>query len=190
MRTASRRRLYLGGGLRSTSGALTLSGNEITDAVRSAGTEGDGLTVPDRTTGIWEATTNRNVNGNATTNTTGVTDDGATTTRVTSGTVKFGGTAFESVTDNAGANEGAYEVISGGAAATQYTGSVWVWAASGSPTVRIAIYDDVSGKQASSPVTLTATPQRIEVTATTGGGSSTFRTYVAAEDIGSDCADL
>ena len=173
MLVAARRRLYLGGGLRSTSGALTLSGNEITDAVRSAGTEGDGRTVPDRTTGIWEATTNLITNGGAETNPTGHTADGATVGQDAAES-KFGAASIEVQTDDAAANEGAYHAFTG-AAATAYSASVWAW---GSGTVRIALWDDVAGKQASSPVTLTATPQRLTVTATTGAGAASFRVYV------------
>lgn len=42
---------------------LILSGNEITDAVRTVGEEGDGRTPPDSSFGIWEATTNVLKNG-------------------------------------------------------------------------------------------------------------------------------
>lgn len=38
---------------------LTLSGYEITDAIRLAGLQGDGRAAPDSSMGIWEATTNR-----------------------------------------------------------------------------------------------------------------------------------
>ncbi len=160
------------------SALLTVSGNEITDAVRQANLQGDGLTYPDGTCGVWQAATNLAVNGNATTNTTGVTNLSATTTRVTTGTHKFGASHFETVTANASGVEGAFEAISGGAASTQYTISVWAWAASGSPTVRLSIYDDVSLNRYSSTATLTSTPQRISVTATTGVASTVWRTYI------------
>lgn len=41
-----------------SSTGLTMSGNEITDATRRTNTQGDGVTPPDSSTGVWEATTN------------------------------------------------------------------------------------------------------------------------------------
>lgn len=161
--------------------ALTVSGNEMADTFgvsRSANTQGDGRTFPDKSVGIWPAATNRIDNGNATTNTTGITDVSCTTSRATTGTVIFGTTAFSVATSNLVANEGPYQAVDGGLASTQYTCSAWAWAPSGSPTVRIVLEDSVSGKQASAAVTLTATPQRISVTATTGALSINIRSYV------------
>ena len=43
----------------------TLSGNEITDAVRRNNTQGDGLLPEQGSTGIWEATTNLSADGSA-----------------------------------------------------------------------------------------------------------------------------
>ena len=156
--------------------ALTLD-NVITDATRRAALEGDGLSVPGGF-GVWPDATNRNINGNATTNTTGVTDNSSTTTRVTTGTVKFGSTAFEVVSGNAVANEGPSQAISGGAAATQYTVSGWAWLVSGAATVRATLQDNVSGKQGGTAVVLTATPQKVQVTATTGAGAVTFNSFM------------
>lgn len=158
-------------------GSLTLSGNEITDALRAVNTQGDGLSN-DSSMGIWPAATNLNDNGNATTNTTGVTDHSSTTTRVTSGVVKFGTTAFSVISGNAAANEGPSQLVNGALAATQYTVSAWAWLVSGAATVQVALDDTVGGHQAGSAVVLTATPQRITVTATTGIAGINIASYV------------
>lgn len=158
---------------------VTVSGNEVTDVVRQAALEGDGQAYPDSSYGIWEATINLITNGGFETVITGWNDSGATGTRVTA-QKKFGGASGQYVTDNAGANEGGYHAFAG-AAATQYTVSAWVRGTAGGETVRVALYDDVSGKQASSPVTLTTGWQRVTVTATTGGGSAVFRAYIETD---------
>ena len=153
---------------------LTYTGGLQTDISRVIATEGDGRTpLPDSSVGVWEATTNLVTNGGFETNDTGWVDSGATVTRVTT-QAKFGSAAGQAVTANAAANEGGYHAFSG-AASTVYTCSAWV---RGTGTVRIALHDDVTGKQASSTFTLTPVWQRITVTATTGSGSVTFRVYV------------
>lgn len=155
--------------------ALTLSSGVVNDAYRAPGTQGDG---PAGTTGIWPAATNLNDNGNATTNLTGVTDHSSTTTRATTGVVKFGTTAFNVVSGNAAANEGPSQPINGGLGSTLYTVSAWVWLISGAATVRTTLSDSVAGKQGGSAVALTATPQKVTVTATTGIAGITEASYI------------
>lgn len=83
--------------------SLTLSGNEITDATRRAGVQGDGRTPPGGF-GIWEATENVIKNGGAETNTSfTAAGSGATVTRVTT-QQKFGAASFEVVTAAANAS--------------------------------------------------------------------------------------
>lgn len=154
---------------------LTVSGNEITDATRAVNTQGDGRSA-DSSFGVWEATTNLIANGGAETNTTGATDHSSTTTRTTA-QFKFGTASYQVVTSNAQANEGPSWAFTG-AAATAYACSAWV---RGSGTARIALFDSVSGKQASSPVTLSSTWQRISVVATTGAASSGFAAYIETD---------
>jgi hypothetical protein len=137
--------------------------------------EGDGVPVYDNSFGVYGAYTNLVTNGGFETDTTGVTDDDATNTRVTSES-KFGSASLQTVTANIGASEGAYQAF-GGAASTEYTGSVWVKGASG--TVRTLMWDNVSGAIGNSPdITLDGTWQQSSVTATTTAGSATFRFYV------------
>lgn len=153
--------------------------NVVDDAYRAAngGIQGDGL-LGNQTTGIWPAATNLNDNGNATTNLTGVTDHSSTTTRATTGVVKFGATAFEVVSGNAAANEGPSQPINGGLGSTKYTISAWVWLISGAATVRATLSDTVAGKQGGTAVVLTATPQKVTVTATTGIAGITEASYI------------
>lgn len=128
--------------------------------------------------GVWPAATNLNDNGNATTNTTGITDHSSTTTRVTTGLTKFSTTAFSVVSGNAAANEGPSQLINGGLGATLYTVSAWVWLISGAATVRATLSDTVAGKQGGTAVALTATPQRVTVSATTGIAGITEASYI------------
>jgi len=144
---------------------------------RQTATQGDGLAIPGGY-GVWPAATNLNDNGNATTNTTGITDNSSTTTQVTSGAVKFGSTAFEVVSGNAAANEGPSQAIDGGLAGTQYTVSAWAWLVSGAATVRATLSDSVAGKQGGTAVVLTATPQKVQVTATTGALALNEASYI------------
>ncbi len=169
--------------------AFTVAGNEMADTFgvsRSANTQGDGLTFPNKSVGVWPAATNRNDNGNATTNTTGITDTSSTTTRATSGVTQFGTTAFNVVSSNLATNEGPNQLINGGLASTLYTVSAWVWLVSGAATVRAALYDTVAGKQGGTAVALTATPQRVTVSATTGVAGLNAASYIetAVQQVG------
>lgn len=164
---------------------LTLTGGVQIDTpvgvtavvARQTATQGDGLPFGSGA-GMWNAASNINGNGNATTNTTGITDHSSTTTRATTGVVKFGTTAFNVVSGNAAANEGPSQVINGGIAATQYSISAWAWLISGAATVRAALSDTVAGKQGGTAVVLTATPQKITVTATTGALALNIASYI------------
>src|SRR3990167_2889926 len=147
---------------------LTLSGNEITDRIRALPDQGDGLSN-DGSFGVWPAATNRAINSNFKTNTTSFIDVGATTTRETSGLVGADTTRGRTVTANAATAEGTSQLISGGAAGTQYTYSAWF---AGSGTIKLYVSDSVSGKQLGAQITLSATPTKYSVTATTGALSA------------------
>ncbi len=155
---------------------VTLSGNEITDAVRAAAIAGDGRWPDDESFGIWEATTNLITNGGIETDVTGFVVNGdASRSRITS-QAKFGSACLEIVANGTAADEGAYHAFAG-VAATEYTMSVWV-RGTGGGTIHVALWDDVSGFQVSAAHTLTTTWTRLTVTATTGGGAVTFRLYI------------
>ena len=103
--------------------ALTDSGNEITDAVRVAGVNGDGLTPP-AGVGIWEATTNLFANGSFESGTAGWSSSDGVATIAQDGTVaKFGANSLKIV--STAANNG---VRTNGAALTNgqaYSFGVW-----------------------------------------------------------------
>ena len=122
----------------SLTASLTVSGNEITDATRTANTQGDGFTPPDSSYGIWEGTTNLVVNGGFETNVNNWGGGTVTNSRDTS-TAKFGSSSLKAVTNNT--NAGTW---GGGSSTTNgtpnqipvtvgntYTASAWIKASSG-----------------------------------------------------------
>jgi len=130
---------------------LTMSGNEITDAVRAAGVEGDGLPIGSGV-GIWPAATNLVTNGGFETNTAGwiAVSSGETVTRDTT-VFKFGTASGRVSTPGSTAFEGMQYATTTTAAAT-YTGSCWVRAPEGA-TMRIRL------RQTSAPATVIATTE-------------------------------
>lgn len=119
--------------------ALTLSGNEITDATRLAGVQGDGRAAPDTSYGIWEGTTNLVTNGGFETNTVGWSSTLCTLSRDTS-RAKFGTASLHSVATSAGGLEFGFTSIAGLVVGTSYTLSGWVWIPTGFvPQVRLDV---------------------------------------------------
>ncbi len=156
--------------------ALTLNGSEITDISRGLKLAGDGL-LNDLSTGVWPATTNLIANGGAETNTTGITEAGSTTTRITTQS-KFGSACFNVVTANAAANEGPYQTFT--ATIAVYAVSVWVRGAAGG-TVRLTLRDNSGANpQASSAVTLTTAWQQITLVSS-NLTAATWRLYVETD---------
>jgi len=104
---------------------LTLSGNEITDALRTLGLQGDGRTPPDSSVGIWEATTNLHPNSDAASNTTSHTPFNSTIARVAGG--KFGPFEIQVTSSAAGGAFDFYDHTIGGATAGRiFSETVWV----------------------------------------------------------------
>lgn len=126
---------------RYTDEALTLTGGLITDAVREADVEGDGLTPP-AGVGIWPAATNivtQSVPGAlATTGVTKAGDAGATLTLVTDATAPFQAsqTKVWLLDNSAGATDATVD-FDGNATAAAHAGSIWAKKIAGSPTVSI-----------------------------------------------------
>lgn len=111
--------------------ALTVSGNEITDATRTTATQGDGRATPDGSYGIWEATTNLLTNGGFETDTSTYTGlRSATLTRVTSDH-KFGTACCQVVTPGAALKEGIIRSNFAASASTAYAEGAWVKAPAG-----------------------------------------------------------
>ncbi len=114
---------------------LTTTGNEITDATRSANVQGDGRSAPDSSTGIWRGTTNVVTNGgfeNGVLN--GWTPAYSTVTKDSS-QAKFGSASAKVVTPGTHTVEGLYWInggpITGVTSGQIWTYSVWVKAPAG-----------------------------------------------------------
>ncbi len=128
---------------RIASEALTVSGNEITDVVRAAATEGDGLSA-DSSFGIWQESTNSVPNGGCETNTTGFSTYGAGVT-LSRDTVnhKFGSASLKVIvgeTTETGATLTTPISVSEGEI---WTGSAWIKAPAGAD-IEIMLGDGIS----------------------------------------------
>ena len=157
--------------------ALTLAAGVGTDAERLAAVTGDGLALGSGFA-VFAAVTNLLANSGGNVDTTGLTDNSSTTSAVASAASPFNGRAFRVVSSNLVANEGPSELITGGAGSTQYTVTGWAWLISGAATVRAVLNDTVGGKQGSAGVVLTAVPQKITVTATSGVAGLSVRAHM------------
>lgn len=155
--------------------ALTLSGNEITDATRLANVDGDGRTPPDYSYGTWEATTNRFINAGFETDvTTGITANSGTDesiSRITSDK-KFGAACAEIILGGATTFAG-YRFSFTSVAGQAYAGSIWIKKVSGASTqLRIRLIDG-DGSTLISSVTIVPTTEwvlyRINGTAAISG---------------------
>lgn len=157
--------------------ALTMTGNEVTDASRTAGVQGDGLTSPDSSYGIWDGTTNLFTNGGAETNLTGFTAiaNGVLTRDTTES--KFG-SASAKVVDPGGANFSGLNIGAvTGLAAGSVTASVWL---KGTGTCSLRLSENGVGSTDSSTITLTSTWTRYSVTRTwTATASATLYVWTA-----------
>ena len=131
--------------------ALTFSGNEITDATRTTNTQGDGVTPPDSSTGIWEGTTNLIENGGFESNTShwveSIGSGGAgSLSRITSDS-KFGSASADfSITNTTAFNVFlnqyyAYNTAPYFNTANQYTLSFWAKLSSGASSWHVGIQD-------------------------------------------------
>jgi RHS repeat-associated protein len=115
-----------------TNPQLTVSGNEITDAVRSAGVQGDGRAAPDSSTGVWQATTNIAANSGPFVNANLIGSFNSTLAYDTSVATKFGNalkvtpTSSTAATTSAGWGA-ATGSVSGATAGRIYSCSIWVY---------------------------------------------------------------
>ena len=106
--------------------SLTLSGNEITDAVRAAGVSGDGLS-PEGSMGIWEASTNYTLNGGCESGISNVGGNGSASIERTTALAKFGVACLKVTTGGVAGAEGANFSGASGAAAEGQTWTVSAW---------------------------------------------------------------
>jgi RHS repeat-associated protein len=150
---------------------LTTSGNEISDAVRSAAAQGDGRTAPDSSYGIWESTTNQVPNGGLETTTTNWVNIGAVTSsgRDTT-TAKFGNASIKIIANTSSSGQGISAQTNTGLAipaGTIETGSIWV-KGTGALSAFLRV-DNTAGQPTdgtATAVTLSSSWQRVSVTAT------------------------
>lgn len=109
-----------------------LSGNEITDAVRRANVQGDGLLPEQGSTGIWEATTNLNDNGGFETNASGISTDNCNVVSSTDYS-KFGSRSLKATSiANGNYQVHRFNIVFPPTFGIPYTVSVWVRGEAGS----------------------------------------------------------
>jgi hypothetical protein len=151
-------------------GSLTVSGNEITDALRALGVQGDGRTS-DSSFGVWEATTNLVTNGGVESNTTGWAGNGATISRSQEQT-KFGAWVLKAVHS---ANFGETRFTAAAYTVGQvYTASIWIYRTEVTQTLAFQVRNATnSGSQGTVTIPATLGWQRVAVTftATTATGN-------------------
>lgn len=166
--------------------ALTLSGNEITDAVRTTGTEGDGLAVP-AGMGVWEASDNLldeagiEVSFETDLNGWNQTGNAEIRSRITSN-AQFGVGSMQLLHDGTAGVLGGHTdnvtVDAGG----EYTASVWVYPTVGTVGNMAVKIRETTGGTAATQATFTGlslnTWTRVSVTHTMGGSVSTVRVEV------------
>lgn len=117
---------------------LTVSGNEITDTIRTTGTSGDGRAAPDSSYGIWEGTTNLLTYSNTLSNAAWITGSGSS--QVTAASTADGpGTDGGWILTTIGTNH-FFRQTATVSASTTYTFSFW--AKRGTMTdAKYSIYD-------------------------------------------------
>jgi hypothetical protein len=172
-------------------GTLTFSGQEITDAVRAGGVEGDGLSS-DSSIGVYDGHTNLLTNGGGETNTTNWQNDGGSkTVTVTRDTVefKFGVASIKGVVGSgAGTAIMTGRTATGLALASLSKARVGVWV-KGTGSIRVAtriIHTDATIVDGTATnVTLSGTWQEIvPAAATVTSGKTGDRIAVKIDDQG------
>jgi hypothetical protein len=152
--------------------ALTTSGNEITDALRALGVQGDGRSS-DSSFGIWRGVSNPLTNSGFETNAAGwATQVGTESLGAPAATgAKFGTKALPVTTPGGVGSEGVRSNSVTVTAAQTHTASIYV---SGSGTVALSLNerdaaDANVGETVGTSTVLTATPQRLTVSRAFGG---------------------
>lgn len=176
-------------------GALTVSGNEITDATRAANIQGDGLSN-DSSFGIWEATTNLCTNGGFETGTNGWGASGTGTTLVRSTSAsKFGSASgLVTVTTAGGTNAGVSCSSIAAVTGETITFSLYVLAASGSPVLDLQVNElDGTGTlvrdtTSTATVTPSASWQRISYTVTLGSSTTQIICYCTLHGVATNAS--
>lgn len=146
--------------------ALTLSGNEITDASRALAVQGDGL-LNDSSFGVWEATTNLCTNGGFETNTTGWTAGGTNTLAASADRAKFGAKSGKATyANNATLADYAATITN-----TAHTASCWIYIPTAYDGVGVELRQlnyTVAASAAAANMAIRDTWQRLTLTFTPG----------------------
>ncbi|HEU5371377.1 MAG TPA: RHS repeat-associated core domain-containing protein [Gaiellaceae bacterium] len=154
-----------------TNPLLTVSGNEISDAVRSANVQGDGRSAPDSSYGIWQATTNLETNGGFESGISGwkskTVNPAALSWDQTRADAKFGGGSLKVVSSGTNNFEGAETNGTTLSASTTYTSSLWVKGAAGA-TLTFCVEENPSNSCHNNNFTASGAWQRLSQTFTTG----------------------
>lgn len=158
-------------------GAVTASGNEITDAVRAAGIQGDGRSA-DSSYGIWEAATNLDSNGGFENGIGGWSASGSTIAASTE-QARFGSASGKVVVGAAG--DAVSRTVTGLTASTTYSRSVWIYRTETAATITVALLNGAgTGTLATATAPATAGWSRVVVRAKTESGQTSLVTRITA----------
>ena len=159
-------------------GAVNASGNEITDAVRAAGIQGDGRSA-DSSFGIWEAATNLDTNG-------GFENGSSAGWSATGGSfansieqAKFGTHSGKAVTSAPG--DLVAKAVTGLSASTNYSRSLWIYRTETAATLTIVVLNNAgTGNLASATAPAVLGWSRIVLHPRTESGQTSLTTRISS----------
>ena len=159
-------------------GAVNASGNEITDAVRAAGIQGDGRSA-DSSFGIWEAATNLDTNG-------GFENGSSAGWSATGGSVansieqaKFGTHSGKAITSAPG--DLVAKAVTGLSASTTYSRSLWIYRTETASTLTIVVLNNAgTGNLASATAPATLGWSRVVLHPRTESGQTSLTTRISS----------
>jgi RHS repeat-associated protein len=164
-------------------GALTVSGNEITDAGRTAANQGDGRTAPDSSFGVWQPATNLIPNGGIENGASGWSAISGASITADSTIAKFGGQSLKVTATAAGQGAGVSAVVN---ASMTYSFSAWVYCNSTCATAATHVQPQwaeyasgtLNNTKTGTIQTLTSGWNRLAFSATTAAGINTVTASV------------
>ena len=159
-------------------GAVNASGNEITDAVRAAGIQGDGRSA-DSSFGVWEAATNLDTNG-------GFENGSAAGWSATGGSVtnsieqaKFGTRSGKAITSAPG--DLIAKAVTGLSASTTYSRSLWIYRTETASTLTIVVLNNAgTGNLASATAPAALGWGRVVLHPRTEAGQTSLTTRISS----------
>jgi uncharacterized repeat protein (TIGR02059 family) len=159
-------------------GAVTASGNEITDAVRATAIQGDGRSA-DSSFGIWEAATNLDTNGGFENGSTAgwSTIGGSVTNSIEQ--AKFGTRSGKVVTSAPG--DLVAKPVSGLSASTNYSRSLWIYRTETASALTIVVLNNAgTGNLASATAPAVLGWSRVELHPRTESGQTSLMTRISS----------